>query len=106
MVNDDYVKFIRFAQEVIKEQKQAIIAYIHPHSYMDNLTFRGMRWNLLKEFDEIYILDLHGNVMSRETFDIEGRDENVFDIQQGVCISFFIKNNKESNDELAKVFYS
>lgn len=106
VVNDDYVKFIRFAQEVIKEQKQAIIAYIHPHSYMDNLTFRGMRWNLLKEFDEIYILDLHGNVMSRETFDIEGRDENVFDIQQGVCISFFIKNNKESNDELAKVFYS
>ena len=53
VVNDDYVKFIRFAQEVIKEQEQAIIAYIHPHSYMDNLTFRGMRWNLLKASREV-----------------------------------------------------
>lgn len=104
VINEDSVKFLRFAQEVLKEQDQAIIAFIHPHSYMDNLTFRGMRWNLLQNFAAIYTIDLHGNVMSRETFDIDERDENVFDIQQGVCISFFIKRPNRKGP--AQVFYS
>lgn len=104
VINEDSVKFLRFAQEVLKERDQAVIAFIHPHSYMDNLTFRGMRWNLLHDFAAIYTIDLHGNVMSRETFDIEERDENVFDIQQGVCISFFIK--RPNHEGSARVFYS
>ena len=104
VINEDSVKFLRFAQEVLKGRDQAVIAFIHPHSYMDNLTFRGMRWNLLHNFAAIYTIDLHGNVMSRETFDISERDENVFDIQQGVCISFFIK--RPNHEGPAQVFYS
>jgi predicted helicase len=104
VVNEDSVKFLRFAQEILKGRDQAVIAFIHPHSYMDNLTFRGMRWNLLQNFAAIYTVDLHGNVMSRERFDIAERDENVFDIQQGVCISFFVKSPKHKGP--ARVFYS
>lgn len=104
VINEDSVKFLRFAQEVLKERDQAVIAFIHPHSYMDNLTFRGMRWNLLQNFAAIYTIDLHGNVMSRETFNIAERDENVFDIQQGVCISFFIK--RPNHEGPARVFYA
>lgn len=66
VVNDDYVKFIRFAQEIIAKEDNAIIGYVTPHSFTENLTFRGMRWKLLHSFDYIYIFDLHGNVMSRE----------------------------------------
>lgn len=104
VVNDDYVKFIRFAQEVLKTKEDAVIAYIHPHSYMDNLTFRGMRWNLLQNFSEIYTLDLHGNAMSREVLNLAERDENVFDIQQGVCITFLVKTS--SSPKPGKVFYA
>lgn len=105
VINEDSVKFIRFAQEVLKSRDNAIIAYITPHSYTDNLTFRGMRWVLLNSFDAIYILDLHGNVMSRESSESGERDENIFDIQQGVCISLFIKNQKKYNRP-AQIFYS
>ena len=105
VVNDDYVKFIRFAQEIIKNEEKAIIGYVTPHSFTDNLTFRGMRWVLMHSFDEIYILDLHGNVMSRESTGLEERDENIFDIQQGVCICFFIKKTNGSN-KTAVINYS
>ena len=83
LINDDYVKFIRLAEEIVKSQDNAIIAYIIPSSYATNLTFRGMRWNLLRKFSEIYILDLHGNVMGRDAADSEERDENILDIQLG-----------------------
>lgn len=106
VINDDYVKFIRLATEILKNKDNAIVAYVIPHSYMDNLTFRGMRWQLLKEFDSIYIYDLHGNVMSHERGDGEEREENVFDIQQGVCISFFIKKKKTDEAKLAQVYYA
>lgn len=105
LINDDYVKFIRLAEDIVKDQNNAIIAYIIPASYASNLTFRGMRWNLLKQFSEIYILDLHGNVMGREVVDSTERDENILDIQLGVCVSFFVKKGGE-NVDFAKVFYS
>lgn len=105
VINDDYVKFIRFAQEVVKNEDNAIIGYITPHSFTDNLTFRGMRWSLLHSFDSIYIFDLHGNVMSREATGQDIRDENIFDIQQGVSICFFIKKGSVATRN-AKVFYS
>lgn len=105
VINDDYVKFTRLAQEIVKEQEDAIIAYVTPHSYTDNLTFRGMRWQLLRDFSEIYILDLHGNLYGREQAPTGNRDENVFDrITQGICISFFIKRKKTNNNS-ASVFY-
>lgn len=92
VVNDDYVKFMRLAQEVIKNQDKAVVSFVVPHSFTDNLTFRGMRWSLYTSYDEIYILDLHGNAMSREATANGVTDENIFDIQQGICICFLIKN--------------
>ncbi len=95
-LQDDYVKFLRFAQWKIHKAGRGIVAMITNHGYLDNPTFRGMRQSLLKTFDEIYILDLHGNSLKRETAPDGGPDENVFDIRQGVAIAFFIKHGKEA----------
>ncbi len=94
-LQDDYVKFLRFAQWKIQRAGRGIVAMITNHSYLDNPTFRGMRQSLLSTFDEIYILDLHGNSLKRETAPDGSPDENVFDIRQGVAIAFFIKHGKE-----------
>lgn len=93
-INDDYVKFIRYGQERIRQAGSGILAYINPHGFIDNPTFRGMRWNLLREFDEIYILNLHGNSKKKETCPDGSKDENVFDIMQGVSINLFVKWGK------------
>ena len=90
-LNDDYVKFIRFAQYKMEQAGHGVIGIITNHSFIDNPTFRGMRQSLINTFDQIYILDLHGNSLKKEKTPDGGKDENVFDIQQGVCISFFIK---------------
>jgi len=102
-INDDYVKFIAFAQEMISKNGDGIVSMITNHGYLDNPTFRGMRWNLVNTFSSIYILDLHGNVKKREIAPDGGKDENVFDIQQGVAIIVAIKN-KNKIKELADVF--
>ncbi|MGC9355565.1 MAG: type ISP restriction/modification enzyme, partial [Mariniphaga sp.] len=73
--------------------------------FLDNPTFRGMRWNLLKTYDKIYTIDLHGNSKKKETAPDGSKDENVFDIMQGVSINFFIKNGKKKAGELAQVFH-
>jgi len=91
-LQDDYVKFLRFAQWKIQKSGYGIVGMITNHSYLDNPTFRGMRQSLMKTFDEIYILDLHGNSLKKETTPEGGKDENVFDIRQGVAIALFIKN--------------
>ena len=96
-LNDDYVKFIRYGQERIHQAGSGILAYINPHGFIDNVTFRAMRWNLLKEFDEIYILNLHGNAKKHETCPDGNKDENVFDIEQGVSINLFVKYDKTSS---------
>lgn len=98
-LQNDYVKFLRFAQWKIQQSGHGIVGMITDNSYLDNPTFRGMRQSLMKTFDEIYILDLHGNSNKKETNPDGGKDENVFDIQQGVAIAFFIKNKdpKEPN---------
>jgi predicted helicase len=90
-LQDDYVKFLRFAQWKIAQTGQGLVGMITNHSYRDNPTFRGMRQSLMRTFDEIYLLDLHGNSLKRETCPDGSKDENVFDIQQGVAIAFFIK---------------
>jgi predicted helicase len=90
-LQDDYVKFIRFGQWRINETKQGILSFISNHGYLDNPTFRGMRQNLDKTFDEIYVLDLHGNIKKREVSKDGSKDENVFDIQQGTSICFLLK---------------
>jgi len=101
-INDDYVKFIRFAESLIEKNGEGIVAMITNHGYIDNPTFRGMRWHLVNTFNKIYILDLHGNAKKKETALNGGKDENVFDIQQGVAIIIAIKKNKTS--KLAEVF--
>ena len=104
-LNDDYVKFIRLAQHYIEKKGEGIIGFINPHGYLDNPTFRGMRWNLLKTFDKIYTIDLHGNSKKKETCPDGSKDENVFDIMQGVSINLFVKTGKKGKDELGKVFH-
>ena len=97
-LQDDYVKFLRFAQWKIHKAGQGIVAMITNHSYLDNPTFRGMRQSLMQTFDEIYVLDLHGNSLKKETAPDGSLDENVFDIRQGVAIAVFIKNNQDKEN--------
>ena len=92
-LNDDYVKFIRFAQWKIQQSGSGVLAFITNHAWIDNPTFRGMRESLLKDFDEIYIYDLHGNSRSRQKPPNDIVDENVFDILQGTAISIFIRTS-------------
>ncbi|MFC2053491.1 type ISP restriction/modification enzyme [Chloroflexota bacterium] len=103
-LQDDYVKFQRFGQFLINQSGEGILAYITNHGYLDNITFRGMRHNLMELFSEIYILDLHGNANRRETTPEGEKDENVFDIQPGVAICFMIKKRNERG--LARVYHS
>ena len=105
-VNDDYVKFIRLAQNYIERGGSGIVAYINPHGYLDSPTFRGMRYELLKAFDEIRIVNLHGNSKKKECQPDGSKDENVFNIMQGVCINIFIKTGQKQEGELAKVYYA
>lgn len=102
-LNDDYVKFIRYAEHYVERNNSGILAYISNHSFLDNPTFRGMRAHLLRTFDEIYILDLHGNYKKKEICPDGSLDENVFDIQQGVAISLFVKTGKKEKDAFARV---
>ncbi len=102
---DDYVKFIRFAQYRVAETGYGVVALITNHGYLDNPTFRGMRQNLMQTFDEIYVLDLHGNSKKKEVCPDGSPDQNVFDIQQGVAIAFFIKY-QDSQQDLARVYHA
>ncbi len=104
-INADENKFIRYGQHFIEKNGSGVLAFINPHSFLDNPTFRGMRWNLLKTFDEIYVLDLHGNSTKKEVSPDGSLDVNVFDIMQGVSINIFIKTGKKKANELGKVFH-
>ncbi len=105
-LNDDYVKFIRLAQDYVERKGEGILAYINPHGFLDNPTFRGMRWNLLNAFDEIYVLNLHGNAKRHEVCPDGSKDENVFTIMQGVSINVFVKTGKKPAGALGKVYYA
>ena len=104
-INDDYVKFMRFGQHFIDKNGSGILAFINPHGFLDNPTFRGMRWNLLKSYDKIYTIDLHGNSKKKETAEDGSVDHNVFDIMQGVSINLLIKTGKKKEYELGEVFH-
>ncbi|UKP01418.1 type ISP restriction/modification enzyme [Nostoc sp. UHCC 0870] len=97
-LSDDYVKFIRFAQWRIDNTGYGILAMITNNGYLDNPTFRGMRQSLMKSFDEMYLLNLHGNTKKKEYTPDGDKDENVFDIQQGVAITLAIKNRKNKKN--------
>ncbi|RTI90316.1 type ISP restriction/modification enzyme [Campylobacter jejuni] len=95
---DDYVKFIRFAQSKIDSQENGIFAFISNNSFLDNPTFRGMRYSLMQSFDKIYILNLHGDTRKKEKTPDGSKDDNVFDIMQGVSINIFIKQNSKTKN--------
>jgi len=105
-LQDDYVKFIRLGQYLVDKNGEGILAYINNHGFIDNTTFRGMRWHLLNSFDKIYILDLHGNSKKKEACPDGSKDENVFDITTGVSINLFIKTGKKKKGEFAKVYHA
>lgn len=104
-LEDDYVKFIRYAQWFIDKNGEGIVAYISNNSFIDGITHRLMRKSLLETFDKIYILNLHGNSLKKEKTPEGGKDENVFDIRQGVSINIFIKN-KPSKSKLGEIYQS
>ncbi len=96
-LQDDYVKFIRFAQWRIHKTGHGVLGFVTNHGYLDNPTFRGMRQALMQEFDEIYLVDLHGNSKKKEKHPDGSNDKNVFDIQQGVAIGIFVKNGVQAS---------
>ncbi len=100
-LQDDYVKFLRFAQWKIEQAGCGVVGMITNHSYLDNPTFRGMRQSLMRTFDDIYVLDLHGNSLKKETCPDGGPDKNVFDIRQGVAIAFFVKRGGKTKADAA-----
>jgi predicted helicase len=104
-INADEYKFIRYGQHFIDVNGSGILAFINPHTFLDTPICRGMRWRLLKTFDKIYTLDLHGNSTKKETAIDGSPDVNVFDIKQGVSINLFIKTGKKKSNELGKVFH-
>ena len=118
-LDDDYIKFIRFAQYQIENNSQnaGIVGFITNHSYLNGLIHRGMREELLKYFDQIYIMDLHGNSLLKETTPDGNIDQNVFDIQQGVAILIAVREkskpdygstaykSRDGIKEMAKVLY-
>ena len=105
-LNDDYVKFIRLAEYYVEKNGSGIVAYITPHGFLDNPTFRGMRWHLMETFDEIRTLNLHGNSKKKEVAPDGGKDECVFDIMQGVAITLLIKQQNGEKKNPCKVYYA
>ena len=96
-LSDDYIKFIRLAQHYVERNGEGILAYICNNSFIDGIIHRQMRSELMRVFDKIYILDLHGNARKKETAPDGNKDENVFDIMQGVSINIFVKKKAKSN---------
>ena len=103
-LNDDYVKFFRFAEQIIDKNNEGILAYVSNNGYLDNPTFRGMRGSLLRSFDKIFIVNLHGSANKKETAPDGGKDENIFDIMQGVALFIGVKTTPSPT--WAKVYYS
>lgn len=105
-LSDDYIKFIRMGESFIEKNNEGVLAYISNNSFLDGVIHRQMRKHLMQTFDKIYILDLHGNAKKKEKARDGSKDENVFNIQQGVSINIFVKTGKKKPDELAKVYHT
>lgn len=105
-LSDDYIKFIRMGESFIEKNNEGILAYISNNSFLDGVIHRQMRKHLMQTFDKIYVLDLHGNAKKKETAPDGSKDENVFNIQQGVSINIFVKTGKKKPDEPAKVYHT
>ncbi len=105
-LSDDYIKFIRLGQYYVEKNGEGILAYICNNSFIDGIIHRQMRKELMRAFDKIYILDLHGNSRKKELSPDGSKDENVFDIMQGVSINIFVKSGQKERNSLATIYYS
>jgi len=105
-LDDDYIKFLRYGQFLIEKNGEGILAFISNNSFIDGVTHRQMRKSLIESFDKIYIIDLHGSLKKKETDTEGGKDENVFDIQQGVSINIFVKTGKKPKYSRNSVYHS
>lgn len=103
-LNDLYVQFMRMSSSLIEKNGEGVLGFITNHGYLDNPTFRGMRWHLLKTFDKIWVLDLHGSSKKKEEIPDGSKDVNVFDIMQGVSIIIAVKK-KNNEDGLAEIMH-
>lgn len=103
-LSDDYIKFIRLGQHYIEKNGEGILGFISNNSFIDGLIHRQMRKSLLNTFDKIFILNLHGSAKRREVASDGSKDENVFDIQQGVSINLFCRTKNNQQDD-CKIFY-
>jgi len=91
-LGDDYVKFFRFAEQIINANNEGILAFVSNNGFLDNITFRGMRASLLRSFDKIFVVNLHGSTNKLDTTPDGGKDENIFDIKTGVSLTIGVKN--------------
>jgi predicted helicase len=105
-LDDDYIKFLRYGQHYIEKNGTGILAYISNNSFIDGITHRQMRKNILDTFDKVYILDLHGNARIKETAPDGSADQNVFDIMQGVSINIFVKTGNNKKNEIGNIYHS
>ncbi|XWO13970.1 N-6 DNA methylase [Candidatus Hepatincola sp. Pdp] len=96
LLDDDYIKFIRFAHKKLSKVNKGVIGVIVNNSFINGLIHRKMRNSLLEEFSSIYILNLHGDARKKERTPEGGVDQNIFSIMQGVCIALFVKNNSST----------
>lgn len=103
-LNDDYVKFFRFSEQIINKNKEGVLAFVTNNGYLDNHTFRGMRASLLRTFDTIYIVNLHGRASKKDLPPEGKKNENIFDITQGIALFIGVKKSKKA--DWAKVFYT
>lgn len=96
---DMYVRFFRWASDRLAEN--GVLALISNRSYLDSLTFDGFRKAITTEFNELWIVDLGGDV--RENPKLSGTTHNVFGIQTGVAISFLVKRHRAQG---CRIFYA
>ena len=104
LLGDDYVKFFRFSEQIINKNNEGVLALVTNNGFLENPTFRGMRASLLRTFDKIFIVNLHGSADKKEVAPDGSRDENIFDIMRGISLFVGVKTSIDS--EWAKVFYS
>jgi predicted helicase len=104
LLGDDYVKFFCFSEQIINKNNEGVLAFVTNNGFLENPTFRGMRASLLRTFDKIFVVNLHGSSDKKEVAPDGSRDENIFDIMRG--ISLFIGMKKSSNEDWAKVFHT
>jgi SOS-response transcriptional repressor LexA len=97
-LQDDYVKFLRFAEWQIEQAGRGVVGFITNHAWLENPTFKGMRRHFLDRFDQVTVTDLHGNANKKEVAPDGSPDKNVFEIKQGVAISLLRRTAPAGGD--------